>query len=324
MAISNYITGHNAILYWAEETASYPDGVAAPAAPAFPTPVKFVPWADVPQVTISDGSREIYGLGSTESQGTTSGGRDIDLSGSVRIADNNIEGFLRKCFYTPTQTGFGHVPDLCLVTGISNVDATGDSRALRFAKCNGGSIAFNNGSAADITAQLNFMALAEEIGSPLTPSNADRLGSGQPLNWHHVTQVMVNGVNVRNELQGCNLTWNHNLERKTYRPDYGPASVWSRTTTALLPRAKQYRASLQFHSPDAAAYILGLTGTGTLTSSFSIVVSDAGTDIQGTTARTFTFTGGAGRIATRGRNGGDPANELMSSVDIILNSVRLT
>lgn len=321
MGIEDFKTGHLAHLYYALETASYPSGVADPGVVALPSLVKFVPWADVPQVTINDGSREIYGIGDTEAQGTTSGGRDIDISGSVRIASKE---FLQNCFYSPTQPGFGHVPDMLLVTGTSDNDGDGDSRAERFSKCNTGSIAFNNGSAADITAQLTFMALSEELGSPLTPTTADKLSQGQPLNWHHVREVNVNGVNVRNELQGCTLTWNHNLERKTYRIDYGPASQWSRTTTALLPRAKQYRASLQFHSPDAAAYVLGLAGTATLTNGFSIVVSDAGTDIQGTTARVFTFTGGAGRIATRGRNGGDPANELMSSVDVILKSVRLT
>lgn len=321
MPVSDFISGHSAIFYYSPETSNYPDGVADPGELDFPSQVKFVPWADVPQVTINDGSREVYGIGDTEAQGTTSGGRDIDISGSVRIASKE---FLQLCFFNPTQIGFGHVPDLCLVTGTTDIDGTGDSRAMRFAKCNSGSIAFNNGTAADITAQLGFMALAEELGSPLTPSTADKLGSGQPLNWHHVRQVNVNGVNVRNELQGCTLTWNHNLERKTYRIDYGPASVWSRCTTALLPRQKQYRATLQFHSPDAAAYILGLMGSATLTNGFSIVVSDAGTDIQGSSARTFTFTGGAGRIATRSRNGGDPANELMSSVDIILKSVRLT
>ncbi|MBW3636355.1 MAG: hypothetical protein KY445_07810 [Armatimonadetes bacterium] len=313
--VENYQPGSLGKFYYNAETAAYPAGSAVPA-PAVPVSVVWGGWADVPDENVDDGSREVYSLGSDDPQLVIPGGRIHTLGVTTRLANKPL---LQKCI--KGSGGFRDLADLCLVTGTSTA---GGSRALRFAKCNTLTIAFQEGSAQDITAAMEFWGLAEEGGSDLTPTAADILSPGTPLTWHNVTEVNIGPANVRDVISGITLTVNNNLERKGFRPDYGTASPWSRTTYALLPRQKSYRAELSFHTPDVARYVLGLVASGTATGAFSIVVTDSGSSIQGASARTFTFSAAAGRIATRTRRGGDPAQELTGTVTLILTGVSIT
>ncbi len=313
-----YRGGHEGIFYYGLETADYPSGVSVPN-PAVPASVVWGGWADVPEEVVDDGTKEVYGLGSDDPQVIVPGGRTHTLSVTTRLAN---KGLLQKCF--KGSGGYRNLADLCLVIGHSNVSSAGASRALRFAKCNSGTINFSEGSAQDITAALQFWGLAEESFSVQTPTSTDILAYGAPLTWHNVTEVNIGSYNVRDTLSSMSLTWNNNLERKGFRPDHGISSVWARTTYALLPRQKSYGCEMTFHSPDVAAEVLELMGSATATGAFSIVVTDAGSSIQGNTARTFTFTGGIGRIRTRTRRGGDSAQELMGSISLALKSLALT
>lgn len=318
MAATHYRGGFEANFFFGLETDPYPSGNGLPT-PAIPVSTAWGGWTDVPEETVDDGSKEVYGLGSANPQLIVPGGRTHTLSVTTRLANKVL---LENCF--SGAIGYRNLADLCLITGYSNVRADGVSRALRYAKCNSGSLSFQEGSGQDLTASLQFMGLAEEPVGAATPTAGDLTVYGAPLTWHNVTAIMIGAVNMRDVISSLSLTWNNNLEPKGFRPDYGIADSYARTAYALLPRQRSYGCEMSFHTPDVAAAVLGLARTATATGAFSVTVTDAGSSIQNGLARTFTFTASIGRIRSRTRRGGDPASELMGSVSLALTNLALT
>lgn len=311
MPASSFRSGHEANFYYAPESAAYPSGNAVPA-PAMPGAVVWGGWATIPDVDTDDGTKEVFGLGSPQAQTIIPGGRAHAMSVTTRVGNKAL---LQKCLRG--SGGFRDLADLCLVTGYSDIHGDGVSLALRYAKCASLVLAMQEGSAQEITAQMQFQGLAEEIGSVLSPTNADLLAQGVPLTWHNITQINIGGVNVRDVCAGVTLSVTHTLERKNFRPDYGP-SPWSRTSYALLPHRTTYSAELNFHTPDVAREVLGLVGSDTYTDGFGIVATTAGSTTEGTGAVTLNVAASAGRVKTRKRRGGDDSQELMGTVSLAL------
>lgn len=326
MSLASYQPGSKSIFYYAAETGTYPAGNAVPTAssPAIPTGAVWGGWTDSPSVSIDEGSKNIYGIGSDEPQTIIPGGRVVSVNVSQRVS--NL-GLLQKCL--KGSGGYRGIADLCLFTGLSNIDSDGFTRVVRFAKSNTVGFTFAKGSAQELIAQTQFMGLTEYASATgLTPTNTDFAAYGAPLTWHNLLEVNIGSVNLRDITDQISFSINHNLEAKNFRPDFGPDNPWSRTAYALMPRQRAYTVSMRFEDPDARAYVLGLARSAlnshTETGAFSLVTSNEGSSTEGDYTNGFTLAASAGRIKGSGTAGGDPANELMSSVDLLVTGVTLT
>ena len=304
--------GHEAVFYYASETAAYPSGNAVPN-PALPAAVVHGGRVDVPDSTHDDGSKEIWSLGSIEAQTIIPGGVTHQMTVSSKLSNKAL---LQKCFLG--NGGFRDLADLCLITGASDVRGDGSSDAMRFAKCASLSISAQKGSAQEITAQMQFQGLAVEPGAPLSPTSAELLAQPVPMSWHNLMEVNVAGVNIRDVISSITLTVQHQLVLQSFRPDYGPASPWSRTGYALIPVKTSYSASITCDTPAVARDVMGLLGSETFTGAFDMVCSTAGSSVAGSAPFGMNFNAGAGRIKNRKRNGGSQETPLSGQVELAL------
>lgn len=326
MPVTSYQPGSKHILYYKAESGSYPGGNTPPTAssPAVPTGPAWAGWTDGPEVVIQEGSKPIYGLGSDEPQTVIPGGRMVSVNINHRIA--NI-AFLQACM--KGSTGFRGMADLCLYTGLSNLDSDGFTRVIRYAKSNSTNFTFSKGSGEELRAQTQMMGLTEyAFATNYTPGNTEFASVGAPLTWHNLLEVNVGSTNIRDIADQISVSINHNLEPKNFRPDYGPDNPWSRTPYALMPRQRSYTVSLRFEDPEARVFVLNkaLSAINSYTESAAItlVANNDGSSTEGSYTNGFNLALGVGRIAQATRAGGDPANELMSSIDLIVTSVALT
>lgn len=314
----HYRPGSKGIFYYATEAggASYPGGAAKPSESlALPGSPLWAGWSDVPEVMDDTGAKHIYGLGSRRPQTVIPGGHLFTLNTTTRIANTDL---LEKCFIG--SGGFEDLADLCLWTGVSGEY----SDAMRYAKCNRTVFSFQSGSAQELTAQMEFWGITEMPGTILTPTNTQFGAYGTPLTWHNVMEISYGGVDFRDAINSITFTIDNRLERKDFRPDYGPASYWASVPYGLLPGQISYTANINWHSQNAKRRLMGILASGSETDTLDVVVSNVGSATEGSYSNGFTLSCLPGRIGQATRRGGDPAQELMSGTMLVLMDTEFT
>lgn len=232
-------TSHEAQLWWAPESGNSGMALAGDPLelPALPNDNAFAlaGYYDVPNVVSDEGAKNGYGAGTPFAVYQIPGTRIYEINVTLRIAGSAVD-FLRSCLLSSALGGFKGLPDLCLVVGANNNYSAGFRRNYRFAKCNSINLTMQEGSGQEITAQLQFWALAEDVsGADFTISTSQARAFGSALSWHNVMDFAIGNVSHRDVITSVNLSINHNLKRRGGRPDVGDDVAYSRTAYALTP-----------------------------------------------------------------------------------------
>ena len=299
---ANMYPGHQAVFFVMPEPGSYPY-VSLPSAPTPVAPTNLLGYYQIPEVTSSEGSKVGYGAGSPFGMYDVPGSREHSVGITTPISNTA----LLIAMLNATTTGnaeFG-TPDYACFWGTNNPNAF--MSAIRFCKLNSVSMGWQEGSAQELTAALEFWGVARnETITPVAVSLANLQTFGSPLTWHNFTSIQIAGTEYRDQIMGMNFSMNYNLERKGHGTDGGDDLALSRTAYAIMPHYRTYTFEMTLHSPQLALALVNATSTATVWSSIVLTASNG--------THSFTLTINNVRLAMRQQHGGDASGQMSSTV----------
>ncbi len=136
---------------------------------------------------------------------------------------------------------------MALFIGSGNAYGGGFTRVLRYASCNRVTLTYNEGGAQEVTAQLNFIGLFEQAGSPLTPDPTALAAMGAPVAFQNLLSFYIGNEDFRTIAGSTTITVDNSLEAKGIQPDTGDNLVTSRIPYALLPHNEVASFSSTWH-----------------------------------------------------------------------------
>lgn len=218
----SYFPGHKYFLRAIASTTTINETTGALATPSAIADAADIGYTGPNDVTSDEGTKIGYAAGRRKGAYLARGARTHTLAANLRLG--SVDFIKDNCIQTDET-----LPWLDLFFGVSGSWV----EALYRARCAKLSLAFQEGSAQELTAAATFEAIARDTVSPVT-LGYDFEEFGPALLWTDVHEFKIGDTAILDKVTGLSIDIDHQLERKSPRQDYGDNVPASRTSRDLL------------------------------------------------------------------------------------------
>lgn len=324
---NNPTPGNLVVLYWADQ------GTAQGSA-------KIAGYADMPSVTLSEGNKQLFGIGSREALAGIKGMREPNVSFGADLADPL---FAVRCFGDGAGTQTLGTNDFDLWFGAKTSGTyTGWMDKVTSAKCNTISVNVANTPATEVQMQVEMWGKTYVTGQTVStaavgaPGTAGTLRAyGTPLTNHNLTVFNISPagsgttLSYLDQWRNIMVRRNHNLERCCPQRDQGDDVAASRAAGFIKPHNQEDAMEVQLHgSQPPAAWLRAadnstLWGDGT-TPAVTFTLSNTDAIPSGETVKTFVYSALYAEVVVTGLNGGDVSGEWDATLSILPRGVTIS